>query len=256
MSAELTDVDLRPAFEAVRDDPDGNHSLETTLFPVYEAMQDDDRQRVDDRAHVLERYLPLAETLVEVECGLGKLLARQEAVDTAVGVESSPRLARRAAERASVVRGDPRRIPVVDVDAVAAFEYPTVEFDRRDLTSFVTSAFGTLAPGGTLLFDVLLDERPIDTDDVELTDGGVRVSRTVEVDRADSMVHVRERYEFTDLLDDGTVTTETKRSLRTWGVDTIWDVVHEAGFDSVMITSGDVDPGAALVVAASERGAV
>lgn len=252
MTDGLTDVDLRPAFEAVHEDPDGEHSLETTLAPVYEAARERRDHRVDEFAHLLERYLPLAETLVEVDCGTGDLLTRQDAVERAVGVESSPELARRAAGRTPVVVGDSRSIPAVDVDAIATFEYLTGEFDRRDLTSFVTSAFGSLAPGGTLVFDVPLDERVIDVDEFEVTDGGVRVRRTVDADREGGVVRVRERYELTDLLDDETVTTAVDRSVRLWDVGTVWDVVHEGGFDSVMLSSGDVEPGAALVVAASE----
>jgi SAM-dependent methyltransferase len=252
MTDGLTDVDLRPAFEAVQEDPDGEHSLDTTLAPVHEAIREADDRRVDEFAHLLERYLPLAETLVEVDCGPGELLARQDAVERAVGVESSPELARRAARRGPVVVGDPRSIPAVDVDAVAAFGYLTGEFDRRALTSFVSSAFGSLAPGGTLVFDVPLDDRVIDPEDVEVTDGGVRVRRTVDTDREGDVVRIRERYELTDVLGDETVTTVANRSVRLWEVGTVWDVVHEAGFDSVMLSSGDVEPGAALVVAASE----
>lgn len=252
MTETLTDVDLRPAFEAVRDDPEGDHSLDSTLAPVHEALRADDDERIDDVAHLLERYLPLAETLVEVDCGTGELLARQDAVETAVGVESSPRLARRAARRVPVVLGDLRSIPAVDADAIAAFEYLTAEFDHRDLTSFVSSAFGSIAPGGTLLFDVPLDDRPIDRTEFEVTDGGVRVRRAVDVERRDDLVRMRERYELVDLLEEDTVTTEIDRTGRLWDVGTVWEVVHDAGFDTVMITSGDVEPGAALVVASSD----
>ncbi|MFW5903588.1 MAG: class I SAM-dependent methyltransferase [Halolamina sp.] len=248
----LTEVDLRPAFEAVRENPDAEHSLDSTLAPVHEAIREEGDRRVGDLAHLLERYLPLAETLVEVECGLGELLARQDAVERAVGLESSPELARLAARRGPVVVGDSRSIPAVDVDAVAAFGYLSGEFDRGDLRTFVSSAFGSLAPGGTLLFDVPLDDRVIDPEDVEVTDGGVRVRRTVETDREGDVVRVHERYELTDLLGDETITTAVDRSVRLWDVGTVWDVVHETGFDSVMLSSGDVEPGAALVVAASE----
>jgi len=254
MTDGLTDVDLRPAFKAVQEDPEGRHSLETSLAPVYEAIRTADARRVDELAHLLDRYLPLAETLVEVDCGPGELLGEQEAVDTFVGVESSPHLLRRAARRVPVVRGDPRFVPAVDVDAVAAFGYLTAEFDRADLRSFVTSALGSLAPGGTLLFDAPLSARAFDADDFEVTDGGVSVRRTVEVDEggAGETVRVRDRYELVDRLGDETVTTEVVRECRTWDVGTVWDVVHDAGYESAVISSGDVEPGAALVVASSE----
>ncbi|MFT4931003.1 MAG: SAM-dependent methyltransferase [Natronomonas sp.] len=252
MTDGLTDVDLRPAFEAVREDPESRHSLDTSLAPVYEAIRTADDRRVDEMANLLDRYLPLAETLVEVGCGPGELLGHQEAVDTFVGVESSPDLLGRAARRVPVVRGDPRSIPAVDVDAIAAFGYLTAEFDRPDLRSFVTSALGSLAPGGTLLFDVPLSARAFDAADFEVTDGGVSVRRTVEVDGGGETVRARDRYELIDRLGDETVTTEVVRECRIWDVGTVWDVVHDAGFESVVISSGDVEPGAALVVAASE----
>lgn len=254
MTEGLTDVDLRPAFEAVQRNPAGDHALDSTMAPVYAAMREGDEQRVNDRAHLLERYLPLAETLLEVDCGVGHRLVGQDAVETAVGIESSPQFARRAFTRAPVIQGDARWLPAVDVDAIVALEYLTAEFDRRDLTSFVASAFGSLAPGGTLVFDVPLDDRVIDTDDLEVTDGGIRVRRRVDTERSENSVLVREWYELTDLLGEDTVTTEIERRYRLWDVGTVWNVVRDAGFDTVLITSGDVEPGGALVVASSETG--
>lgn len=242
-----TDVDLSEAYDAVAADPDGDHSPETTLAAVDDALAGP--TRASEVASRLERYLPLATSVVDVQTGSGRLLEATESFPTVVGTESRPGLRERAARRGEVVSAVPTALPLTDVDAVGAFGFVTARLDEAAFEAFVRSAHEALAPGGSLLFDALLMPAGVDDRTRAVSDGTVEARRERTVSSESAGAVVEDRYELVDaaLADD--VVVEHTTTLRTLEQSRIWDVLETVGFEDVMLTTREVGDGAVLVVA-------
>lgn len=249
--ARDTDADLRAVYDAVAADPGGEHGPGTTLAPAHDALAGP--TAAAQAASRLERYLPLATSVADVATGTGRLLERADSFPTVVGVEDRPGALDLARERGQVCRGRATDLPVNGLDAVSAFDHATARLDRSGFERFLREAHGALAPGGTLLFDALLDPSGVPEGTDAVTDGTVRVERQRTVDEdADDGVVLRERYDLTDLALAESVTVEHAERLRTVDPGRLWAAVDEAGFADVMLTTRAVDDGAALVVADRE----
>lgn len=245
-----TDVDLRAVYDAVASAPDGEHAPGTTLAPAYDALLG--ARPASEAAGRLERYLPLATSVVDVETGTGRLLDRAESFPTVVGTESRPGLVARAATRGQVVRAHPTALPVAPVDAVAAFGTLSARLDGAAFERFVREAHGALSSGGTLLFDALLHPSGIDDRPLSVTDGTVEVRRERIVESGGPGALVHETYELIDRALDGRVTVERTVERRIVDPGTLWDLLDAAGFADVMLTTREVDDGAVLAVADRE----
>jgi len=249
--ARETDADLRAVYDAVAAAPEDEHGPGTTLAPAHDALAGP--TAAAQAASRLERYLPLATSVADVATGGGRLLERVDSFPTVVGVEDRPGALDLARERGQVCRGRATELPVTGVDAVSAFEHATARLDAGGFRRFLREAHGSLAPGGTLLFDALLDPSGVPRGTEAVTDGTVRVERERSVDGdAEEEVVLRERYDLTDLALEESVTVERTERLRTVDPGRLWAAVDEAGFADVMLTTRAVDDGAALVVADRE----
>lgn len=250
--ARETEVDLRAVYDAVAADPDGDHAPGTTLAPAHDALEGP--TAAAQAASRLERYLPLATSVADIATGTGRLLERVDSFPTVVGVEDRPEAAELARERGQVCRGRATDLPVANLDAVSAFEHVTARLDGAGFERFLREAHGALDPGGTLLFDALLDSAGVPRGTDAVTDGTVRVDRERSVDRdaTGDAVRLRERYDLTDLALEESVTVERSERLRTVDPGRLWAAVDDAGFADVMLTTRAVEDGAALVVADRE----
>lgn len=251
--ARETEADLRAVYDAVAADPDGDHAPGTTLAPAHDALEGP--AAAAQAASRLERYLPLATSVADVATGTGRLLERVDSFPTIVGVEDRPGAVELARERGQVCRGRGTDLPVADIDAVSAFEYATARLDGARFERFLREAHAALGPGGTLLFDALLDSSGVPRGTDAVTDGTVRVERERSVDEdaaSGDAVLLRERYALTDLALEESVTVERAERLRTVDPGRLWAAVDDAGFADVMLTTRAVDDGAALVVADRE----
>lgn len=242
-----TDVNLRDAYDAIVADPDGDHAPGTTLAPVYDALTGpSDASEVASR---LERYLPLATSVVDVETGPGRLLAAADSFPTVVGTESRHGLRRRAAGRGQVVAATPTALPVQGVDAVGAFDFVTAGLDEAAFESFVRSAHEALSPGGTLLFDALVTPAGIDGGPTAVSDGTVEARRERRVTATPAGASVEETYELIDAALEDSVTVERTVPYRTYDPAIVWETLSDVGFEDVMLTTREVGDGAVLVVA-------
>jgi SAM-dependent methyltransferase len=251
--ARETDADLRAVYDAVAEAPDADHAPGTTLAPAHDALTGP--TPAAEAASRLERYLPLATSVADVATGPGRLLERVDSFPTLVGLEDRPGLLALARERGPVARAAPTALPLAGVDAVSAFGHATAPLDEPDFERFLREVHGALAPGGTLLFDALLDPGGVPADAATVTDGTVKVRRERRVEpgaAGDDAVVLQERYELTDLALEESLTVERAERLRTTDPGRLWSAVDEAGFADVMLTTRAVDDGAALVVADRE----
>ncbi|SFG40791.1 Methyltransferase domain-containing protein [Halopelagius inordinatus] len=241
-----------PAFadacEAVLADPDGEHSLCTTLAPLYARMRAGDDDTHDAHRHVLDARLPAdVSNVLELGCGVGELLARLSARYDAVGVDEHPALLSFAALRSlDVVLGDPARLPFGGrFDAVCAFDY---RFAHVPLADFCAAARESLRPGGILVFDAPSDARAAESSGVEtFRDARYQLERAVDV--APDPLVVRADYRVTDRRTGATATTTERTRVRTYDPGSVRTVLRDAGFGDVEV-SADVGGDGAFVASA------
>jgi len=250
--ARETDADLRAVYDAVAEAPGADHGPGTTLAPADDALTGP--TPAAEAASRLERYLPLATSVADVATGPGRVLERVDSFPTLLGLDHRPGALALARERGPVARAHPTALPLAGVDAISAFGHATARLDDAAFERFLREAHGALAPGGTLLFDALLDPAGVPADSATVTDGTVEVRRERRVERggAEDAVVLQERYDLTDLALEESLTVERSERLRTTDPGRLWSAVGEAGFADVMLTTRAVDDGAALVVADRE----
>jgi SAM-dependent methyltransferase len=245
-----TDVDLQAVYDVVATAPDGEHTPGTTLAPACDALIG--AGPASEAAGRLERYLPLATSVVDVETGAGRLFDCVNSFPTVLGTESRPGLAARATTRGPVVRAHPTALPVASADAVAAFGTVSARLDDAAFERFVREVHGALSPGGTFLFDALLRPSGIDDRPLSVTDGTVEVHRERSVEAGGPGAIVHETYELIDRALDDRLTVERTVARRTLSPAVLWETLTEAGFADLMMTTREVDDGAVLVVADRE----
>jgi len=245
-----TDVDLSHVYDAAVADPDGDHAPGGTLAPVVDALLGP--SGAVEGANRLERYLPLATSVADVQTGPGRLLERADSFPTVVGTESRRGFLARAAPRGPVVRASPTDLPIAGVDAVSAFGFAVARLDGESFPAFVRSAHAALSPGGTLLFDALCSPSGVDDRTRTVSDGTVQVRRERTVESCDAGAKAHDTYVFEDLALEKRTTIERTATLRTFDPGHLWDRVTDAGFADVMVTSREADEGAVLVVADRE----
>lgn len=208
------------ACRALVDAPGADHSLYTTLAPLYEAlMADADDHYARQFRLARERLPPGTASVLEVGCGVGGLLPLLAgAYDDVVGLDRSTALLAFAARRTDVplvatefgatavdgdgVAGDGDEGDDRDgtgtgadtgdgdgtaadraFDAVVAFEYVLSEAttDGR-VRAFARALYDHLRPGGTVVCDAVGDPVAVREEAVTVfRDGGFRLERAVDV---------------------------------------------------------------------------
>lgn len=241
------------ACERVLRDPDGEHSLYTTLAPLYDRMLDDDH--FDAQFESVRAFAPDSGDVLELGCGVGGLLSRLGArYDRVVGVDRHPELLRhteRRAPLADVLAGDATRLPLTATfDTVVSFEYLTNHVDEAGLSALLESAAARLNPGGTLLVDCVIDAVAFREDAVGTYRGAnYRLERSVTdlpaTDR--DGVDLRVDYRATDERSgESAIVGET---MERWVHDeaTLEAVAENAGLEDVRIVNAATDEGSVVL---------
>lgn len=251
------------ACESVLREPDGEHSLYTTLAPLYDRMVLDAEKQDDYEQHLrtLARHVPQsAETVLDVGCGVGGFLPFLEArFQHVVGVDAHSELLGFAARRAGhavLLEGD-----VTDADcaldrhfdAAVAFEYFIAHLSTEaNLVACFETVRDHLEPDGVFVFDVVVDPVAVAEDAVGVYTGeGYRLERAVDVAPKPALPGVERRvdYRVTDVGGDRQATTKECIPVRTFDVETVESALSTAGFGQVDVERDAADEGTVVVVA-------
>lgn len=247
------------ACESVLRDPDGEHSLYTTLAPLYDRMMAGAEAHYDDQFRAVARHVPQgAETVLQVGCSVGGLLPLLETrFPHVVGLDRHPDLlafAERRARHAVLVEAD---VTDCDLDrrfdVVVAVDYVTSQFtDDAALAACFETVYDHLEPGGVFVFDAVVDSVAVDEHGVGVfTASGYRLERAVDTVPAPDLpgVQVGTDYRITDIAGDRQATASERLPLRTFTLVDLRDALTEAGFGDVVVEHDAPDEGAVLVVA-------
>lgn len=249
------------ACRGLLDAPGADHSLYTTLAPLYASTAAaPTARRRDERtvARVRERLPPGTGSVLVVGCGVGGVLARlADVYDEAVGIDPHTELLAFARPRtdARVVAApldrwafDRRFDAVVAVGRVA---------DRlvtaARVGAFLRAARSHLRPGGGLVVDAVADPDAVREDAVSVyTDVRYRLERAVDVApaRGHPGVDVRASYRVTDRETGETATAAERLPVRTYDAAGLARRLRDAGFDRVDVAPAP-DAGGRLVAAAA-----
>lgn len=236
--------------------------LYSTLAPVYDFVYerhfDYDRQ-----CGLVDETAPDAESVLEVGCGTGRLLARfRNEYETAVGLERSEAMVERAQTRtdAPVVVGDATSAKLDETfDAVVMLGRVTGHFlEDGEVERAVENCFAHLRPDGVLLFDYFPAERM--EDDHEKFDAfeseAYRVERATHStipDDAPGRMEVEFGYEITDRRTGERATASETMTLRTFAHDEVRELLADAGFAEVTIRPEGADGWPLAVARKPER---
>jgi SAM-dependent methyltransferase len=274
------------ACRALVDAPGADHSLYTTLAPLYEAlMADADDHYARQFRLARERLPPGTASVLEVGCGVGGLLPRLAgAYDDVVGLDRSTALLAFAARRTDVplvaatfgatvgTAAEPgaddggdatagREAGAADTaadrafDAVVAFECvrSAATTDGR-LRAFARALYDHLRPGGTVVCDAVGDPVAVGEEAVSVfRDGGYRLERAVDVVPARTFdgVEVVADYRATEVSTGETGTATERTPVRVLDAGTIRTAFERAGLADVRVESspGGADEGVLVVTA-------
>lgn len=235
-------------------DPDGDHSLYTTLAPLYNKMLDD--AHFDAQFEAVRAFAPDAGDALELGCGVGGLLAHLTGrYDRVVGVDRNQPLLRytaRSAPTADVLVGDATRLSLsATFDVVVAFEYLTAHLDESGLERLFESAAARLAPGGTLLVDCVVDSVAVREDAVGVYRGSnYRLERAV-TDRPASDhpgVDLQVDYRATDERTGESAIASETMALHLHDESTLRAAAEAAGLTDVRVVTAATDEGAVVLV--------
>lgn len=229
------------ACERLLRDPDGDHSLYTTLAPVFDRLTDEERVVSDFEA--VRAFGPESGDALELGCGVGALLAHlTDRYDRTLGIDAHHELLRFTAHRAptaAVTVGDPLAPPTAgSFDLVAAIGGPAAPPAVIDPAVLMETAVNLLAPEGTLLLRVVTDADSI-RDQVEsvgvLRGSGYRLERSVTDFPAADGVDLRMGYRATDESSGASATTSETISVPVHDGEELRDAATAAGFDDVRL---------------------
>ena len=163
------------ACHAVLRNPGGDHSLYTTLAPIYERLLATAEARYDAQVlAVTERVPTSARVVLNAGCGVGRLLpALADRHGAVVGLDRSAELLSiagghvAAREGISLVEADVSE-PDADLDrlfdAAVSFEYLTAHLHGDALGRGLATLRRDLHDGGTLVVDAIADRRALAED--------------------------------------------------------------------------------------------
>ncbi|MFD1567744.1 class I SAM-dependent methyltransferase [Halolamina litorea] len=229
------------ACERVLRDPDGEHSLYTTLAPVFDRLTDEERVAGDFEA--VQAFAPESGDALELGCGVGALLAHlTDRYDRTLGIDSHHELLRFTAHRApaaEVAVGDPLDPPTAaSFDAVVAMAGPASPPVVEDPTALIETGADRLADGGTLLFRAVTDGGAV-RDAVEsvgvLTGSGYRLERSVTDFPAEDGIDLRMGYRATDVGESESATTSETIHVPVHDRESLRDAAENAGLENVRL---------------------
>lgn len=229
------------ACERLLRDPDGDHSLYTTLAPVFDRLTDEERVAADFEA--VRAFAPQSGDALELGCGVGALLTHlADRYDRTLGIDAHHDLLRFTAHRApmaDVSVGDPL-VPPTDAsfDLVAAIGGPAAPPAVADSAALIETASDLLAPTGTLLLRVVTDAGAIrkQVESVGVLRGsGYRLERSVTDFPAAGGVDLRMGYRATDEASGESATTSETVSVSVHHGDELRTAATAAGLGDVRL---------------------
>jgi len=232
------------ACERLLRSPDGEHSLYTTLAPVFDRLTDEERVEGDFEA--VQAFAPESGDALELGCGVGALLAHlSERYDRTLGVDAHHDLLRFTAHRApaaDVTVGAPLDPPTAaEFDAVIAMAGPAAPPVVDDPAALIETGAERLADDGTLLFRAVTDADAV-RESVEsvgvLTGSGYRLERSVTDFPADGGIDLRMGYRATDVNEAGSATTSETVHVPVHDRDALRGVAEDAGLSDARLIDG------------------
>jgi SAM-dependent methyltransferase len=248
------------ACRVVLRDPDGSHSLYTTLAPLFNRMMAGDSEHYEAQYDRLRKYALGARSVLEFGCGTGRLLALLEAngaFDRLVGVGVHAEVLEFAADRvarAELVRADATDCSVgTSFDAVCAFEYVAAHMRTdAELRAFLDTAYAHCRPGGVFVFDAVSEPGAVREESIGIyRSPGYRLERAVDVIPVPdgSVFDLRVDYRVTDRETGEQAVVSERTPIRTIGVDDLRERLAAAGFADVDIGPTAGEAGAIVAVA-------
>ncbi|WP_435063944.1 class I SAM-dependent methyltransferase [Halobaculum sp. EA56] len=246
------------ACAAVLSDPDGDHSLYTTLAPLYDRVAASAGSRYDAQVRaVAERVPTSARSVLNAGCGVGRLLPmladRHGAV---VGVDDSAELLSLAADRVaaaggvSLVEADVSA-PDLDLDrrfdAAVALDHLTGRLHGDALDRGLATLRRHLHDGGTVVVDAAADERAVrEPSPSVFRDERYVVERAVDAvvagDGTGDLRRVSD-YRVTDRRTGETAVARERESIRTFDGEGLAAALRRAGFRGVTVEADAVEEG-------------
>ena len=238
------------ACERVLRDPGGEHSLYTTLAPLFDRLTTE--ERVLGEFEAVRAFAPESGDALELGCGVGALLAHLVGrYDRVLGVDPRPELLRFTAHRApeaGVVAGDPTRPPTdAEFGTVVSMASPAAQ--HGDPEALVDAAVGRLADGGTLLLRAVTQADAVraSTESIGTFRGsGYRLERSVTERPGVEGLELRMGYRVTDEESREQATTSETIPVEVHDPERLREYASDAGLEDVRLVSGD---GTTLLVA-------
>ncbi|MFC7098616.1 class I SAM-dependent DNA methyltransferase [Halobaculum marinum] len=252
------------ACNAVLSEPGGDHSLYTTLAPIYERLLVTAEARYDAQVlAVTERVPRSARVVLDAGCGVGRHLpALADRHGAVVGLDASAELLSiagshvAASEGVSLVEGDVSD-PTLDLqrrfDAAVSLDYLTANLHGEALDRGFATLRRHLHDGGTLVVDAVADRRALAEDSPSVfRDDRYVAERAVDVvdagDATGDLVRVAD-YRVTDnRTNEGAVARE-REPIRTFDPAELADALDRAGFREVRVEADVVEPGSLVATA-------
>lgn len=244
------------ACERLLRDPEGEHSLYTTLAPLFDRLTSE--ERVAGEFEAVQAFAADSGRALELGCGVGAMLSHlSDRYDRVLGVSQYHQLLRFTAHRApaaGVVVGDPTRPPTAEeFDTVVAMGAPAAQ-PAGDAEALLDAAVPRLAPGGTLLLRVVTDESAVRgrTESVGVFRGsGYRLERSVTdlPGTGHEGIDLRMGYRVTDEASGESATTSETVPVRFQDAEALRTAASDAGLEDVRLITGG---GTTLLVAHAE----
>lgn len=221
--------------------PDDDHSLYTTLAPVFDRLTDEERVAADFEA--VQAFGPESGDALELGCGVGALLAHlADRYDRSLGIDAHHDLLRYTAHRApaaDVAVGDPLSPPTdASFGLVAAIGGPAAPPAIADPAALIETAVDLLEPEGTLLLRAVTDADSIRERVASvgvLRGSGYRLERSVMDFPATNGVDLRMGYRATDEESGESATTSETIFVPAHDAEELRSAATAAGLDDVRL---------------------
>ncbi|MFC7068324.1 class I SAM-dependent DNA methyltransferase [Halobaculum lipolyticum] len=252
------------ACDAVLTDPGGDHSLYTTLAPIYERLLVTAEARYDAQVlAVTERVPTSARVVLNAGCGVGRLLpALADRHGAVVGLDASAELLSiagghvAAGEGVSLVEADVSD-PETDLnrrfDAAVSFDYLTAHLHGAALDRGLATLRRHLHDGGTVVVDAVADRRALAEDSPSVfRDERYTAERAVDVvdagDGTGDLIRIAD-YRVTDSRTGEGAVAREREPVRTFAAAELADALEAAGFRSVGVEADVVEDGSLVATA-------
>jgi SAM-dependent methyltransferase len=246
------------ACERLLRSPEGEHSLYTTLAPLFDRLTSE--ERVAGEFEAVEAFAADSGRALELGCSVGAMLSHlTERYHRVLGVSQYPALLRFTTHRApeaGVAVAAPTCPPTAkSFDTVVAMGAPAAQ-PAEDAQALLDAAVPRLAPGGTLLLRVVTDESAVRgrTESVGVFRGsGYRLERSV-TDRPGTGhegIDLRMGYRVTDEASGESATTSETVPVRFHDAEALRTAAANAGLGDVRLITGE---GTTLLVGHAEAG--